>query len=121
VTITLYGHVPSKKNGWGPRRGGGIILDLQMAREIEWLMAELTIKRSVDKPEKLEHPQLRVTFYVRSRASDRDNKLSTILDILQKAGVLRNDNIAHCNGRLVLEPAVCVGRDGEEKTVIEIN
>lgn len=122
MTITLFGHVPAKKNRWGPRRGGGIMLAKDAAADIEALELQARIAwNNGGLPHgPLECPALRITLHVRNRGADRDNKLATILDVLQKAGILRNDNIAHCNGRLILEPAVCVGTDGREMTVIEI-
>lgn len=67
--------------------------------------------------EPLEHPHMAVTFYVRDKRADRDNKLTCLLDVLQEAGVIVNDNIKRFNGRLVIEPAIV---DPRERTVIVI-
>lgn len=67
----------------------------------------------------LEHPDMAITFYVSDGRADRDNKLSTLLDVLQKAHVIRNDNIAHCNARMVLNPAVFLEKSQEEFTTIQ--
>lgn len=120
MTITLHGHCPAKKNNWKPRAGGGIRTDKDTANFIQDLIDQAWIEwrnLHAGTGPMLEHPEMSVQFFVRFRGCDRDNKLSTILDVLQKAGVIRNDNIAHFNGELRLLPAVVAT---EEKTVIEI-
>lgn len=116
----LLGHCPAKKNNWHPRPGGGIRLDTEAAEHIQALTDLAWIEwRKLWSPHAaplLEHPAMRITFHVRDKRSDRDNKLATLLDILQKAKILRNDNVAHCNGVLTLLPAIV---DREEKAVIE--
>jgi hypothetical protein len=52
------------------------------------------------------HPDLDVTFWVLDRRSDRDNMLTTLLDLLKDYGVIRNDSIAQCNGTVILRPAI---------------
>jgi hypothetical protein len=73
----------------------------------------------------LENPDMDVEFFVLDRRSDRDNKLGCVLDVLQEAGVLKNDNVAHFNGTLVIHPAVIGNVEGvvidvsERQQVIE--
>ena len=118
TTLILNGPVPGKKNGWHPRPGGGVRLDKSMQSQIDSLITQATYTwRLKLNRGPLEHPDMRVTFHVRNQRSDRDNKLSTILDVLQKAGVLRNDSIRRFNGVLTLLPAIV---DKDERTVIEI-
>lgn len=120
MTFELLGHVPSKKNQWRPKPGGGITTFAKTGVKdaIDYLRSQavfiwkLKLKRGP-----VEHPEMTVTFYVKTRAGDRDNKLSTILDVLRDAGVLVNDNIARFNGTLTLLPAVVAK---EERTVIQI-
>ena len=45
----------------------------------------------------LVHPALGVTFYGQNTRSDRDGKLTTLLDALVSAGVLKDDCIAEFN------------------------
>lgn len=116
-SFELRGHVPSKKNQWRPRRGGGIVLDRKARAEIDPLLLQAAAIAHLWGLHHLEHPRMRVTFYVTNQRSDRDNKLSTLMDILQRAGILKNDNIAHFNGEVTLMPAQI---SQEEKTVIEI-
>jgi hypothetical protein len=47
-----------------------------------------------------------ITFHVRNDRIDRDGMLCTLLDVLQEAGVIRNDSVRSFNGRVRLESAV---------------
>jgi Holliday junction resolvase RusA-like endonuclease len=114
TTLTLLGHCPSKKNAW--KRGkNGVYLDNKVSAQIEWLTlqaAEQWSGRAL-----VEHPNMRLRFYVRDKRQDRDNLMVTVMDCLQKAGVIRNDNTARCNGTILLEPSVM---DKDERVVIEV-
>jgi Holliday junction resolvase RusA-like endonuclease len=113
VTLELFGHVPSKKNQWRPRKGGGIRLDRRAKAPIEFLIAQAQFGwRMITKGAPLEHPKLTVQFFVRDQRADRDNKLSTLLDVLQEAGVLVDDNIRRCNGVITLLPAIVREKEG---------
>lgn len=119
ILLEIDGPVPAKKNMLRVTRFG-TYHDKDIADQIEQLRVRAWIrwKQLHDGPAPvLEHPDLAVTFYVMDRRSDRDNKLTTILDVLQEAGVLQNDSIRRCNGTITLHPAII----GEvEKTVVEI-
>ncbi len=67
----------------------------------------------------VEHPDMDITFYLTSGRPDRDNRLSAILDCLQDAGVLANDNVARCNGCILIKPAVIVS-ERKERVEIEV-
>ena len=111
--IELFGHVPSKKNTWRPR-AGGIYQRKEVNKELDALILQA---RSLWKLDPLLHPEMEVTFYVSGGRSDRDNRLSAILDVLVKAGVLANDSIASFNGKMTVLPAV---HSEEEKTIIRL-
>ena len=123
IRLTLRGNVPNKKNLWRPRKGGGMFLDQDVKSKIDWLI--LQARRQWNRPA-LEHPDVDVEFFVLDRASDRDNKLGCILDVLQEAGVLVNDNISRFNGTLVVHPAVVGAHEGviidisEKQTVLNL-
>lgn len=122
MILEILGAVPSKKNLLRVTRNG-TYHDKAIADAIEALHMRTWIAwRQQEHPlgvaPVLVHPELTFTFHVNDRRSDRDNKLTTFLDVLQSAGVLKNDNINSCNARLVIEPAVLT--KGEEKTVIEV-
>lgn len=124
ITLILQGHAPGKKNQL--RFGSGrayreqdvvvAIEKLQTQAWIQWRQAHAPAEA-----QPIEHPELTVRFYVYDRASDRDNKLTTILDLLQKAGVLVNDNIKRLNSRIIIEPAIVIKRGTEEYTEVFIS
>jgi hypothetical protein len=62
----------------------------------------------------LVHPEVTVRFQFPRFSKDQDNAYTTIMDVLQEAGVLRNDSAAHNNGWKHIAP---VNR-GEPKTWI---
>lgn len=113
--LTLRGPVPAKKNDWKPSKSGGIYCDPATSAAIDGFIfqarGEWRGRPAVD-------PAIvHCTFYVRDyRGADGDNMQTTILDVLQKAGVIRNDNrkgLRGWSGRVVL-------RDGDETTEVEV-
>jgi Holliday junction resolvase RusA-like endonuclease len=114
ATLILHGHLPSKKNLWKRGRGGRTYIDSDVKALIDALTAQAQHQW---KDEPVEHPELIVEFYMRDKRRDRDNMLTTVLDCLCAAGVLVNDNVARCNGLLVVYPAVI---DKDERVTIEV-
>jgi len=112
--LTLHGHCPSKKNLWRRGRGQKAYIDRSSQAEIDSLVLQA---RSAWRRAPLSHPSIDVYIYTRSRRQDRDNIVTTILDVLVKAEVLTGDNIARCNGTLTVHPAKI---DPHERVVIEI-
>ena len=102
--IVLYGHVPSKKNLYRRARNGRMFLDREVSDQIGALTSHAQRQWRGRRP--LENPDIEVTLHVRNGRGDRDNKWTTISDVLQEAGVLVNDNIARCNGTIILRPCV---------------
>lgn len=102
VTLVLYGHCPSKKNAWERGGTGKMFIPKEVADQI----AALTIQAVFQWPKlfPVEHPNVTVRFFVCAARQDEDGMWTTILDCLQKAGVILNDNIARFNGRKVHEP-----------------
>lgn len=102
--IRLRGHVPSKKNRWSRSAKGGMHIPKEIAAEIDGLILQA---KSQWKSSPLESAELRAGFVVRDGRSDLDNKVTAVQDILVKAGVLRNDSIAHLwslNATAVIAP-----------------
>jgi Holliday junction resolvase RusA-like endonuclease len=112
--LTLRGHCPSKKNLWRRGRGQKAYLDRSAQAEIDSLVLQA---RSAWKRAPLSHPSVDVHIYTRSRRQDRDNIVTTLLDVLVKAGVLAGDNIAKFNGPVTVHPAQI---DREERVVIHL-
>jgi len=116
ATLHLTGHVPSKKDLYRRKKNGGLYLDKEVKAQIASLETQARIQWGPRKP--LVHPDVSVTFYVRSRRPDKNNKHGCLMDVLQAAGVIKNDNIKWFNGREIIEPAV-VAR-GEESTIVDL-
>lgn len=103
VKLVLWGHCPSKKSNYRTTAGGKLITDSATKKQIE----ELTLQAMFQWAEvggPVEHPEVTTTFYVAAKRQDEDGMYVTLMDVLQKAGVLVNDNIAHYNGRKIHEP-----------------
>lgn len=106
MILQLVGPVPCKKSKY--RRGRtALYLDRSVSAAIDALV--LQAQAQWRRPP-VEHPDITITFRVRHRRADRDGMLATVMDILQRAGVVANDNIARCNGWVHLAPAV-IGDD----------
>lgn len=117
ATLILYGHCPSKKNMWERRQAGRMVLPKEVKEQIAAITTQAMFQWKYPGP--VEHPEIAMTFFVSAKRQDQDGMYTTILDCLQSAGVLVNDNIAHNNGRKVLEPCEIVGVN-DERVVISI-
>jgi len=119
--LEFSGRIPTKKNekAIAPDAATGK-MKLWYAREDRQRISELVQYAVIQWRDRngrlpaLEHPALCFEFSVLGSAElsrpryrkDRDNMLTTLLDVLKTAGVLVDDDIAHCNGPLVVLPAV---------------
>jgi hypothetical protein len=114
VTIELLGHIPGKKNLLRRSRNGGLHRDAEVTAQIDDLVLQAACQWRRRTP--LEHPRIVAEFYVRDRRGDLDNKWTTVQDVLVRAGVLRNDNLAHLRG-----PVTFSGRvDQRERVVVRL-
>lgn len=116
VTLTLWGHCPSKKNLWS-RGQKAQFLPPEVKEQIESLTTQALF--AWKQPGPVEHPEMTIKFYVNAARRDRDGMFTTLLDCLQAAGILVNDNLRRCNGRMVIEPADFVS-DADERVEIRI-
>lgn len=119
VTLILHGHCPSKKSNYRTAEGGRLISTPETKAQMEALTLQAMFQWSQAVGLPVDHPEVTTTFYVRSGRSDEDGKYVTLMDVLQKAGVIVNDNHYRFNGRKIHEPSVFV-KDGEEKVEIRI-
>lgn len=97
----LNGKVPSKKNRYKPRKSGSgkaFYKDDTLQTQINALAWQIPQEL---KGLKLIHPKIKVRFDVprSGMAGDRDNKYTTLLDILVTSNVLLDDSIRACNGK----------------------
>jgi hypothetical protein len=116
-TIRLIGHVPAKKNSTHSIIIGGkrrTIYSRDSYIELDRLAYQIP-------PEvrdlKLIHPEIEFWITVPQGRSDRDNTVTSCLDLLVLYGVLVNDSIASCNGKMTIHPAV---RGDIHKTIIKL-
>lgn len=117
ATLTLRGPCPSKKNLYRRSKDGRLFLDHDVKMRLDSLTVQARSQWGSQPP--LKHPEMKVTFYFSSGRPDRDNRLSAVLDCLQEAGVIPNDNVSQFNGPVTIMPAVIVSA-GKERVDIEV-
>lgn len=115
--LTLRGPCPSKKNLYRRAKNGRMFLNDEVKARLDSLIIQARLQWGAQQP--VTHPDMKVTFYFSSGRPDRDNRLTAILDCLQEAGVILNDNVAKFNGPVLLNPAVMVSA-GKERVEVEI-
>lgn len=90
ISLVIIGTPLSKKNGWG-------IAGKRVITSPEWRAYEassvLQLKNQWRKPP-ITHPVRVTAHFYRDNRCDTDNLLTGTLDLLQKAGVLKNDGLA---------------------------
>ena len=113
-TLTFPGHCPAKKSLYRRKKGGGLFLNSEVRQKIdrlEWLAREQWAPR----PPLKFCEDIKGYFFVLHFKGDMDGKWATILDVLEKARVIRNDNM-----KVLAKASQEAYKDGPEKTVIEI-
>ncbi len=96
--IILKGSIPSKKNAWRRGASGGVYIDRDLKDILENLEHELWLQK---RQAKLENPlqgniRVKATLYVLpGRHVDDDNAYTTFQDLLQKAEIIKNDNMVY--------------------------
>jgi Holliday junction resolvase RusA-like endonuclease len=114
MTLTLRGAIPCKKNSYRRSVNGRMYKTDEQAADIRALEWQAKAQWC-DEP--VTHPAITMRFYLPDMRRDRDNLATTVLDVLVNAGVLVNDNVRRCNGRIVIEPAVI---DADERVEVEV-
>lgn len=115
--LILRGPCPAKKNLWRRSRTG-MFIDATVRSQIDSLTIQARAQWGKQAP--VESPEMSFRFYVSAARRDQDGMYTTVLDCLQEAGVLVNDNIKRNNGRKVLEPCQFVSA-GKERVDVEIH
>lgn len=90
--ISVIGGMPEKKSHYRRRAGSGLYLPADIKA---WINSAILQMRSQWPYHPLEQAHLKMRFYVNNGRADLDAKVTTALDCLVKAGVIRNDSIAH--------------------------
>ncbi len=90
--------MPSKKNAWKRASGGHVYIDKKMSSVLDDFLWQLRGAMGIHQKGK-KHAQfpivlpleLTVSFKTR-RQKDLDNMVTTLMDLLQKSGVIKNDS-----------------------------
>lgn len=108
--LTIPGSVPSKKNNRVPFVRNGRMMNFPNKAYMAWEKAALVALKE-QKVTKLRYPvQVNVGIYMKdNRGRDLDNMLGSIMDCLQKSGVLEDDDWQHV-------PRIALGSMGIDKT-----
>ena len=93
MRIILRGHIPAKKNLLRRSRNGGLFRDKEVSEQIDTLVLQAKAQWAGKAP--LDKPELTIQFVCIDQRGDLDNKLVTILDVLQQSGIIVNDNLKH--------------------------
>lgn len=117
ASLVLWGHCPTKKNEWETSSSGAVFIPAEVKQQIETLTTQALFGWKY--PSHVEHPELDFRWFVSAQRQDQDGMYTTILDCLQAAGVLLNDNIKHNNGLKILRPCEFV-KPEDERVEIKI-
>lgn len=117
VRLSLLGPCPAKKNLWKTARNGRKYIDQITRAQIDSLTVQARSQWGRNPP--VESPEMEFTFFVAAARRDQDGMYTTVLDCLQEAGVLVNDNIKRNNGRKILHPCQFVS-EGKERVEIGV-
>jgi len=119
ITITLKGHVPSKKNGKQIKFRHGKV-SLQSSDNFQDWHEEMIYDKELRKAKKIKGPVKAVAlcFYVRNKVkADLSNKAESIMDLLVDMGIIEDDNLFLVNAN----PLFFGGVDTENpRTIIKI-
>lgn len=92
LKLSLPGEVPSKKNAWTRGKHGNVYLPAPMQKTIDDLILVLKGERNrLGMSEPLSgNLKIKLSFYTK-KTLDLDNVTTTLLDLLQKANIVKND------------------------------
>lgn len=107
IRIELFGQIPNKKDylvatinkkTWRQSRF--------YRKDVRDMIDRLTLQVPAEYRDlKLRHPDIFLECTVPKATGDKDGWLTTVLDVLKTTGVIVDDNIEHCNGRIEIAPA----------------
>lgn len=105
VSLRLAGDIPAKKNLYRFSKRG-----VYRVKEVEDAIRSLEVQarsqwRTAGMNHAIEHPEIEFFLTFKEFRKDRDNSVTTLLDVLQAAGVLVSDNASRCNGIMTIHPA----------------
>lgn len=108
IRFSLHGRIPSKKNrlaSAGP--GRRFFLPSEIRRASDSLALQIISQLPREKPYRHlpREAEIEIQLRVSTARQDRDGMVTTILDALVDAGVIRDDSVSRWNGRLTVAPA----------------
>lgn len=90
ISLRIEGEVPSKKNSYRRGRGGRLYIEQGVRTALDTLHLQLNAHPGRPKMP-LEGPVRVVVRVFGAMRHDADNQATTLLDLLQKAGYIKND------------------------------
>lgn len=108
TVFVLYGEIPAKKNLYMPmvNKSTGKAMFIKNSALLN-LLGRISAQIPLSlRGAGIRHPDVSIYPFCSAGGRDRDNMLTTILDLLREVGVLVNDSIAQCNGKLEVFPAI---------------
>lgn len=116
MIITLQGVPSGKKNALRPgRKGQKMHYDRGLRRALDACVLQAQSQWQGREP--LTHPIIAMHCWGYPEQTDRDGLFVNALDVLVKAGILRDDSIRHSNGWYQIAPA---NLGGEPRVVLHI-
>jgi len=119
-TMVLRGPLPSKKNLYRRSARGGMYIPRTVKAALDSLQLQAQSQWQ-GRPPALK-PDIRVALSVCNMRSDPDNKLTALLDVLRRAGVIKDDCANHV-GSVSVSAHQAPRSDYEDRAVIvlEVN
>ena len=90
IEFKLVGNIPSKKNTWKIGKHG---IYQSKQNEINDLLVQLAAQKPVNYPLPIKTQCRLVLIVWGSFKQDLDNQLTCVCDLLQKSGIIKNDNL----------------------------
>lgn len=91
--LILEGRLPSKKNAWRRSASGGVYLPGKQQHEIDAMTADIVRQRNAQRLWEPFEGDICVIIRIPKGKADLDNQATTILDMLQKARIIKNDGM----------------------------
>lgn len=89
--FNIVGDIPAKKNNYRSS-GGKFYIDKKANKGIYGILVQLASSRNRPKTPIVHPIRVVVEIYTPNMRRDLDNMITTLLDCMQKAGIIKNDN-----------------------------
>jgi len=101
TNLILQSKIPSKKNSYRLSKAGGMYKPAKITEFEELVQMEVLVQKTQSVPGTF---SLEGKFYL-SKTADLDNATTTLLDCLEKAGVIENDKLlVHLDVWKIVQP-----------------